>query len=676
MANILRNSHFPQKSMGNAMKDKEAPVYIWHWILIIAGVFVAFVARRHLHKAGHVEFVPAPLAHGAGDTRFVTIFYPRISEEPESNSMSRKLFLEHMTMLKDAGYSTVGLQQVCDLYYAGRLLPEKVVVVLLEGFRDTCISALPVIQGLGLRATVMINVEAMRRNNHSFMSWHDLKKMQRHRHWDFGIAANDSSGLQEQLEYMRDRFANIRVCGISGPIDFNHRVPLTHERLLFFPRRDGDGYNSIATDPSCLNVLRIGPKQDHDELAHLLSNVFSKSLRFEDEFGQDTMKLNWTSTCGDTSVRDGALELSAGPSQSSADIWFAGTHDWGDVDLGARFRVIGGRQLWAYVRFRDEGNYVRLGCDGKRLYLQQRVAGAKVRNLKVVEYDSDFSEFHDLRLMIRNRYATAFLDGKRLSQRPFRVDDSLVSGKVGFAIWNPVHGIASCEIDRASVRKLPCIALIDAGWHKGAYRCIAEHSDYLSYLCPNGLRLASPHAACNIDDYEALLISAAYRGHELTPTVTLEESDLGLNDPGTLAGELTNLVEKYRFAGLHLDCRGCQCDESFTALAEVSATLKTNLPESLLILSLPPQCYQTCEELLRTADVLALPLEGRPRDLLDNVARPFRLKTLLRVETDEPCVFLENLAASGDAESTIDSVSSTMSIVQDYELKGIALCER
>jgi len=658
------------------MKDKQAPVYLRHWILIIAGLCAAFAARRHLQKAGHVESVRAPFARRAGDTRFVTLFYPRISEDPESHSMSRKLFLDHMTMLKDAGYSTVGLQQLCDLYYADKLLPEKVAVILLEGFRDTCIHAVPVIQGLGLRATMMINVEAMRRNNHSFMSWHDLKKTQRLANWHFGIVANGNGDVQEQLEYMRERFANIRVCGISGPIDVNHPIGRTQERLLLFPRRDGDGYNSLATDPSCLNVLRVGPQQKHDDLARLLSNVFSKRLRFVDEFNEDTVKLNWTSTCGDTSVRDGVLELSAGPSQSSAETWCAGTHDWSDVDLGARFRVVGGRQLWAYVRFRDKDNYVRLGCDGNHLYLQQRIAGVKVRNLKVLEFESGFSEFHDLRLVIRGRYATAYLDGKRTSQRPFQLDDSLVSGRAGFAIWDPVPGAASCQMDRVFVRRLPCIALIDASWHKGAYRCVAEHSDYLSYLCPNGLRLMSPDAACDIDDHKALLISAAYRGHELTPTVALEESDFRSRDPCTLAGELTRLVQKYRFGGLHLDCRGCQGDGSFAALAEMSATLKMNLPDSVLILSLSPQCYQTCEELLRRADVLALSLEGGPLDFLDDIARPFRLKTLLRVETDEPCVFIENLAASGDVELTIDAVSSAMNIVQSYELKGIALCER
>jgi len=658
------------------MKKKGAPVYIRHWIVIIVGVIAALAVRSHLRQAGRVEFVPAQSVQHPGDTRFVAMLYPRITRRPESDSMSKRLFLEHMTMLRSAGYSIIGLQQIRDLYYADKLLPEKALVVILDGFRDTCENAVPVIKELGLRATMLLNVGAMRQNNHSFMSWHDLKKMQSDRLWDFGIATGGDGDPEEQLEYLQDRFNDIRVRGVSAPIDFDNFAAFAHKKMLYFPRRDGDGYNSIDTDPSCLNMLKVKPQQDRHELTQLLSNIFSQSPRFEDEFIEDTTQLNWASTCGYTAVRNGMLGLSAGPSQSSADTWLAGTYDWGDVDLAAKFRIAGGRQFWAYVRFRNDDNYLRLGCNGIRLFLQQKIAGAKVRNLKVVEFDGNFSQFHDLRLIVRGRYAIAYLDGRKLSERPFRIDDSLVSGKVGFAIWDPLCGIASCQIAGVSIRKLPCITLMNIDRHQDASRWISKYSDYLSYLCPNSLSLKNPHVECNIEDYEALMISAAYSGHELTPTIILEENALESNAPNVLAGELTNLMEKYRFGGLHLDCRGCRNKESFTALAEMLRALKTNSPESALILSLSPQGYQTCEELLKTADILVLQLEDRQCDLLDKIARPIRLKMLLQVETDEPEAFIGNLVSSRNAESTTDLVKSAVYIVENYDLKGIALCEK
>jgi hypothetical protein len=299
------------------MNKKEAPVYIWHWIVIIVGVIVALAARSHLRQEGRVEFVSAQPVQRSGDTRFVAMLYPRITRRSESDSMSKKLFLEHMTMLKSAGYSIIGLQQVRDFYYADKLLPEKALVVILDGFRDTCENAVPVIKELRLRTTMLLNVGAMRQNDHSFMSWHELKKMQSDRRWDFGIATGPDGDLEGQLSYLQDRFADIRVRGVSVPIDFDGSTAFAHNRMLYFPRMDGDGYNSIDTDPSCLNMLKVKPQQDRNELTRLLSNIFSQSPRFEDEFVEDTTLLNWASTCGFTAVRNGMLELSAAPSQSS-----------------------------------------------------------------------------------------------------------------------------------------------------------------------------------------------------------------------------------------------------------------------------------------------------------------------------------------------------------------------
>ncbi|MHC4627706.1 MAG: hypothetical protein ACYTDV_12045, partial [Planctomycetota bacterium] len=159
------------------MKRKEAPVYVWHWILMIVGVWAALEVRGHLQKRARVEFVRSQSKYSACETRFAAVLYPRISKRGESDSMSRSKFAEHMTELKRAGFRTVGLQQICDLYEGKKLLPEKAVVVLLDGHRDTRLNAAPVIEQLGLRATVMLDVRAMRQTSRSFMSWHDLRKI-------------------------------------------------------------------------------------------------------------------------------------------------------------------------------------------------------------------------------------------------------------------------------------------------------------------------------------------------------------------------------------------------------------------------------------------------------------------------------------------------------------------
>ena len=107
------------------MKRKKAPVYIRHWILLIVGVWAALEVRSHLQKRARIESVRSQSNYSACETRFAAVLYPKISKRAKSDSMSRSTFAEHMTELKRAGYRTVGLRQICDLYNANRLLPEK-----------------------------------------------------------------------------------------------------------------------------------------------------------------------------------------------------------------------------------------------------------------------------------------------------------------------------------------------------------------------------------------------------------------------------------------------------------------------------------------------------------------------------------------------------------------------
>jgi len=351
------------------MKRKRAPVYIWHWILIIVGVSTALVVRGRLQKRTRVESVRSQSDYSACETRFAAVLYPKISKHGKSDSMSKTTFAEHMTELKRAGYSTVGLQQICDLYDANKLLPEKAVAILLDSHRDTCLNAAPVIEQLGLRATVMLDIGAMRQTSRSFMSWHDLKKMRSNPQWDFGITARGSGDLREKSKYLKSRLSDFRLCGVSAAADLGDSDAFSRDRTVFFSPVVGDGCNSINTDPSCLSLLRLTPQQSGREFVRMLSSVSSQMPRFEDRFTEQTRRLNWVSTCGDVRVADGMLELSCGPSRRSANAWSVGTHDWSDVDLAVEFKVTGGRQFWAYARFSSPDSFIRLGCDGERLYL-------------------------------------------------------------------------------------------------------------------------------------------------------------------------------------------------------------------------------------------------------------------------------------------------------------------
>jgi len=658
------------------MKREEAPVYIWHWVLIIVGILAALVVRSRVQESEPVESVRGRVTRDACDSRFVAVLYPTVSIQAEPESMSTNVFLEHMTELKRAGYRTIGLEQVCDLYNANKLLPEKAVAIILDGRRETCLNAVPVLQELGLRATVMLDVGAMRKTSRSFMSWHDLTILRRTSLWDFGLRTQGAEDLREHLDYLGGHFPDLRVCGISAVTDQGETAELLRGEIVFLSPEDGDGYNSSITDPSCLSLLRIAPRQGSQELVGLLSTILSSAPRIENTFTEAARRLNWVSTCGDTRVVNGMLELSAGPSRSSADAWSVGTHDWRDVDLAVEFKVTGGEQFWAYLRFRNEDSFIRLGCDGERLLLQQKVAGARLKNIKVVTFAPDPSQPCTLRVILRGPFAIASVDGRTLSTRPFRVDDSLVSGSVGFAIWDPECGVARCRIASVAIRKLPCIALMNMDWYPHSSGWITDHSDYLSYICPSGLSLDASQAEQNIDDYKALLISSAYNGHILAPTVALDDKDFEVNDPDVLADKLGDVMKNNGLESVHLDCRELEGGKSSVELGKTLEALKADLPKARLILSLSPECYQSRKEFAKLADVLIVRLQGQQSELLKDVARPFRLKTLLRVETGKPWPVIEGFVSPKTGQAMEDSKGDAAHIVQKYELGGIALCKR
>ena len=127
--------------------------------------------------------------------------------------------------------------------------------------------------------TQALDIGAMRQTSRSFISWHDLRKMRSNPHWDFGITARGSGDLREKSKYLKSRLADFRLCGVSAATDLGDPDAFSRDRTVFFSPVVGDGYNSSNTDPSCLSLLRLTPRQGGREFVRLLSRapvVFGK----------------------------------------------------------------------------------------------------------------------------------------------------------------------------------------------------------------------------------------------------------------------------------------------------------------------------------------------------------------------------------------------------------------
>ena len=98
------------------------------------------------------------VARGGGCCRLPVLMYHHFAQEsPYGTIVSFDKFREQMTALRDAGYQAVTIPQIIDYVENETLLPEKPVLITMDdGYTSNLVNAAPVLEELGLRATVFV----------------------------------------------------------------------------------------------------------------------------------------------------------------------------------------------------------------------------------------------------------------------------------------------------------------------------------------------------------------------------------------------------------------------------------------------------------------------------------------------------------------------------------------
>jgi len=98
------------------------------------------------------------VARGGGCCRLPVLMYHHFAQEsPYGTIVSFDKFREQMTALKDAGFTAVTLEEVRDYVLDGVPLPAKPVLITMDdGYTSNLVNAAPVLEELGLRATVFV----------------------------------------------------------------------------------------------------------------------------------------------------------------------------------------------------------------------------------------------------------------------------------------------------------------------------------------------------------------------------------------------------------------------------------------------------------------------------------------------------------------------------------------
>lgn len=98
------------------------------------------------------------VARGGGSCRLPVLMYHHFAQEsPYGTIVSFDRFREQMTALRDGGYQAVTIPQIIDYVENETPLPEKPVLITMDdGYTSNLTGAAPVLEELGLRATVFV----------------------------------------------------------------------------------------------------------------------------------------------------------------------------------------------------------------------------------------------------------------------------------------------------------------------------------------------------------------------------------------------------------------------------------------------------------------------------------------------------------------------------------------
>jgi len=117
----------------------------------------------------------------AADAAYVLLYHHVDRNTPASTSVRPEQFAEHMNYLESEGFRVVPLQELLEAIARGRALPEKSVAITFDdAYPSVLRNALPVLEYHHWPFTVFVSTEAIDRGTTSYLSWDDLRELEKH----------------------------------------------------------------------------------------------------------------------------------------------------------------------------------------------------------------------------------------------------------------------------------------------------------------------------------------------------------------------------------------------------------------------------------------------------------------------------------------------------------------
>lgn len=367
---------------------------------------------------------------------FIALSYVGVSRKDNQNLVSKEKLDSHLGALYDAGYVTIGIDDIINFYEKQTPLPEKALFLIFEdGRKDSMIFAQPILEKYNYKATMMSYAGNVVNKDNLFLKSDDLKDIDKNTFWEIGTNGyrfsyinvvekdikelededNDGKYNKEKFEYTHYLMDYLRdVDGVPTETTKEMR-----ERIYWDYKKMSEIYNeSIGYDPKVYMIMHansIYENMNADVEAYNLDNIhryfkvlfnregscyntYSDSIynltRMQVGADWSTNKLlleieNWTDSkspfvVGDKDaadrwyVKEGLLEhkddkiILTANKDQRAFSYLKGSDNWNDLDLSV---YLTGREFGTqtiYLRYDSKDSYIKVSISDNGISVREK----------------------------------------------------------------------------------------------------------------------------------------------------------------------------------------------------------------------------------------------------------------------------------------------------------------
>ena len=370
---------------------------------------------------------------------FIALSYVGVSRNDNHILVSKKKLDSHLKALYEAGYVTIGIDDILNFYNNNTPLPEKALFLTFEdGRKDSMIFAQPILEKYNFKATMLNYAGNVVNKDRLFLKGKDLQELDKNSYWEIGTNGyrfsyinvvekdieeyedkdNDGKFNKKKFDYthyLMDYLRDVDGVPTESKEEMEERINWDYDKMNEI-YTESLGYNPKAYMIMHANKINgnINEAVEAINLENIYKyfnilfnregscyNTYSDSIydltRMQVGSDWSVNKLlmeieSWTDSkspyvTGDKdsssrwSTNSGVLEskeekiILTSPKNQKAFSYLKGSDNWRDIDLSV---YLSGREFGTqsiYLRYDNADNYIKLSLSENRISIIEKVNG-------------------------------------------------------------------------------------------------------------------------------------------------------------------------------------------------------------------------------------------------------------------------------------------------------------